>query len=41
VSDIERGRRNIGFLNLQRLGQALEIDMPAFMAEFEASRQSN
>ena len=40
ISDVERGRPNIGFLNLERLGQALAIDLSTFMAEFEARRRA-
>jgi transcriptional regulator with XRE-family HTH domain len=38
ISDVERGRRNIGFLNLERLARALGLDLSAFIAEFEAAR---
>ena len=41
VSDVERGRRNIGFLNLERLAEALSIDLSAFMAEVEAARRKD
>lgn len=39
VSDVERGRRNIGFLNLERLGAVLAGDMATFMAAFDAQRR--
>jgi transcriptional regulator with XRE-family HTH domain len=41
VSDVERGRRNIGFVNLDRLAAALGVDLPAFMAEVEAARHGS
>jgi transcriptional regulator with XRE-family HTH domain len=37
VSDVERGRRNIGFLNLERLAHGLALELSALMAEFEAA----
>lgn len=40
VSDIERGQRNIGFLNLERLGSVLATDMASFMAAFDARRRA-
>jgi transcriptional regulator with XRE-family HTH domain len=39
VSDVERGRRNIGILNLDRLAQALAIDLPGLVTEVEARRR--
>lgn len=33
VSDIERGQRNVGLLNLDRLAVALSIDLPELIAE--------
>jgi transcriptional regulator with XRE-family HTH domain len=38
VSDVERGRRNIGFMNLERLAGALEVDMSELMTKYEATR---
>ena len=35
VSDIERGRRNVGFLNLVRLSRGLGLDLVALMADTE------
>jgi transcriptional regulator with XRE-family HTH domain len=35
ISDVERGRRNIGFLNLIRLAEALQVDLSAFAAKVE------
>jgi len=39
VSDIERGRRNIGFINLSLLASALGVDLPTLMSEVEAERR--
>jgi len=39
VSDIERGRRNIGFINLSLLARALGVDLPTLMSEVEAERR--
>jgi transcriptional regulator with XRE-family HTH domain len=39
ISDVERGRRNIGFLNLERVAAVLAGDMATFMAEFDAQRR--
>lgn len=41
VSDIERGLRNIGFVNLNRLAVALATDLPTLMREVEAHRGPN
>lgn len=38
LSDVERGRRNIGFVNLERLATGLAVDLSTLIAEFEASR---
>ena len=38
VSDIERGLRNVGLINLGRLASALDIDLPTLMREVEAER---
>lgn len=38
LSDVERGRRNIGFVNLERLAGGLAVDLLTLIAEFEASR---
>jgi transcriptional regulator with XRE-family HTH domain len=38
VSDIERGRRNVAIVNLERLAHALEVTLSELMAEVEASR---
>jgi len=40
VSDVERGRRNIGMVNVDRMAQALAIDLPMLMTEVEAQRRS-
>jgi transcriptional regulator with XRE-family HTH domain len=39
VSDIERGRRNVGVINLDRLATALSIDLPTLMHEVERRRR--
>jgi transcriptional regulator with XRE-family HTH domain len=39
VSDIERGRRNVGIVNLDRLAGALGVDLPTLMTEVEAARR--
>jgi transcriptional regulator with XRE-family HTH domain len=39
VSDIERGRRNVGVINLDRLATALSIDLPTLMYEVERRRR--
>ena len=38
ISDVERGRRNVGMLNVERLARALGLDLPELMIELEASR---
>jgi hypothetical protein len=35
---LERGRRNIGKVNLDRLAGALAVDLPTLMAGVEAQR---
>jgi len=39
VSDVERGRRNVGLINIDRLARALSVDLPTLMAEVEAARR--
>ena len=39
VSDIERGLRNVGIINLDRLASALSIDLPTLTREVEARRR--
>jgi transcriptional regulator with XRE-family HTH domain len=39
ISDIERGRRNIGLLNLDRLAQALGQDLGTLLGAVEAARR--
>ena len=41
VSDIERGLRNVGFINLNRLAVALAVDLPTLMREVDAHRDPN
>jgi len=38
VSDVERGRRNVGMVNVDRLARALSVDLPTLMAGAEAKR---
>ena len=38
VSDVERGRRNVGMVNVDRLARALSVDLPTLMAEVEKTR---
>ena len=38
VSDVERGQRNIGMRNVDRLAQALAIDLQTLFADVEANR---
>ena len=40
VSDVERGKRNIGMVNVDRMAQALAIDLPMLMTQVEAQRRS-
>jgi hypothetical protein len=35
---VERGRRNVGMVNVDRLARALSVDLPTFMAGVEAQR---
>jgi transcriptional regulator with XRE-family HTH domain len=39
IGDIERGLRNVGLLNLDRIAQALETDLAGLMSEVEAERR--
>ncbi len=39
VSDVERGRRNVSMVNIDRLARALSVDLATLMGEVEASRQ--
>ena len=39
VSDVERGRRNVGMVNVERLARALAVDLPTLMTEVEAQRR--
>lgn len=38
VSSLERGRRNVSLVNLDRLARALDIDLPALMSPVESNR---
>jgi len=39
VSDVERGLRNVGVINLDKLAAALSVDLPTLMQEAETRRQ--
>jgi transcriptional regulator with XRE-family HTH domain len=39
ISDVERGRRNVGMVNVDRLARALSVDLPTLMTEVEAERR--
>ena len=39
VSDVERGRRNVSIINLDRMATALSVDLPALMTEVEGVRR--
>jgi transcriptional regulator with XRE-family HTH domain len=39
VGDVERGLRNLGLLNVDRIAHALETDLPGLMSEVEAERR--
>ena len=36
---LERGRRNVGMVNVDRLARALAVDLPTLMAGVEAERR--
>ena len=38
VSDVERGRRNVGVINIDRLATALSVDLPTLMGDVERQR---
>jgi hypothetical protein len=38
ISDVKRGRRNVGMVNIDRLARALAVDLPTLMAGVEAKR---
>ena len=40
VADVERGRRNVGLVNVSRLAAALEVDLPTLMAALESARET-
>ena len=39
IGDVERGLRNIGLLNVDRIARALETDLTGLMTEVEAERR--
>lgn len=38
ISDVERGRYNVGMVNIDRLARALSVDLPTPMTGVEADR---
>jgi transcriptional regulator with XRE-family HTH domain len=38
VSDVERGRRNVGFVNVYRIAGALSVDVSALVRRVDARR---
>jgi transcriptional regulator with XRE-family HTH domain len=38
VSDVERGRRNLGLINIDRLARALGVDLATLMTRAEGAR---
>jgi hypothetical protein len=38
ISDVKRGRRNVGMVNVDRLARALSVDLPTFMTGVEVQR---
>jgi transcriptional regulator with XRE-family HTH domain len=38
ISDVERGRRNVGMVNVDRLARALSVDLPTLLTGVEAQR---
>ena len=39
IGDVERGLRNIGLLNVDRIATALKTDLAGLMTEVEAERR--
>lgn len=39
IGDVERGLRNVGLLNLERIARALATDLVGLMREVETERQ--
>ena len=39
IGDVERGLRNVGLLNVDRIAQALATDVAGLMTEVEAERR--
>jgi transcriptional regulator with XRE-family HTH domain len=39
IGDVERGLRNLGLLNVDRIAHALETDLAGLMSEVEAERR--
>ncbi len=39
IGDVERGLRNVGLLNVDRIAQALATDLAGLMTEVEAERR--
>jgi len=38
-NDVERGLRNVGIVNIDRMARALSVDLPTLMAEVETARR--
>ena len=41
VSSLERGRRNVSLVNIDRLARALGVDLPGLMAPVESNRRDD
>jgi transcriptional regulator with XRE-family HTH domain len=41
ISSLERGRRNVSLINIERLSRALEVDLAALMAAVESKRRDD
>jgi transcriptional regulator with XRE-family HTH domain len=41
VSSLERGRRNVSLVNIDRLARALGVDLPGLMAPIESKRRDD
>lgn len=39
IGDVERGLRNLGLLNVDRIARALQTDLAGLMSEVEAERR--
>jgi transcriptional regulator with XRE-family HTH domain len=41
ISSLERGRRNVSLVNIDRLARALGVDLPGLMAPVESNRRDD